>query len=461
MDGAVDRWTALGVASRLGYGGIVVRFLASSLLALALPGCVPTEFTYSEETDTQPPPGTCGNNVVEGDEECDEGPANADDFDDVGLASTTLGQQGCTTSCRHAVAWSRTNELDEQGAYFGVEIAEDGTIVAGGSHMAVTTAEVVDPLRQRFDARRVIDAFDAAGAASFSIVDRDPTPQSGVIAMGPMKSALLYVEVFEQSGVQKGTFLRGLRGQTELFQTERVTEEAFPLAVGPGAGDSALGLGWFQGSVHLYTLDIAGTLGEVDVDPGAALTGDVGPGAVVGGSDGAIVAWGSRVAMLSPSGALLHGLDLPLREITSVCRSSDQVVVAGRSHQGGGTSAVVLRLDASLQVTSETTVGGAASAASVNDVACDANGDAVAVGEEAISDAFVPSVRSRAFVAKVDPEGQVRWRRTHTSGIESGAGATDNDAYAVTIGADGSIYVAGREMTRTDTASAWLRKYGP
>lgn len=439
-----------------------MRLLASSFLALTLAGCIPTEFTYSEETDTQPPPpGTCGNSVVEGDEECDEGAANAEDLEDEGLAASSPDAQGCTMSCRHAVAWSRTHDLDEQGAYFGVEIAEDGTIVAGGSHMAVTTAEVVDPLRQRFDARRVIDAFDAAGVASFSIVDVDPTPQSGVIGMAAMTTALLYIEAFEQSGVQKGTFLRALRGETTVFQTERVTEEAFPLVVGPGAGGGALGLGWFQGSVHLYTVDAMGTIAEVDMDPGAALTGDVGPGAVAGDANETVAAWGPRVVRLSPSGALLKAQDFALREITSLCRHGDQIVIGGRSHQGGGTSAVVLRLDKDLQTMSETTVGGAASAASVNDVACDPNGDVVAVGEEAIADGFVPSVRSRAFVAKVDLEGQVRWRRTHTSGIESATGATDNDAYAVTIGADSSIYVAGREMTRTDRASAWLRKYGP
>lgn len=439
-----------------------MRLLASSLLALTLAGCIPTEFTYSEETDTQPPPpGTCGNNVVEGDEECDVGPDNADDLEDQGLASATLGPQGCTTSCRHAIAWSRSHELDEQSAYFGVELGEDGSVVAGGSHLPGSTVDAIDALTQRFLARRVIDAFDDAGAPGFSILDQDPTPQSGVVAMAPMATALLYVEAFEQSGVQKGTFLRGLQGEMELFATDRINEEDIPLVVGAGAGGGALAFGWFQGSFQLHTIDAQGTLGNVDIDSGANLTGQYGPGAVAGQSDGVMIAWGARVVSLSPGGALLHAKDLPQRELTSLCRAGDEIVVGGRSHQGGGTSAVVLRLDADLQVLSETTVGGAASAASVTDVACDTNGDVVAVGEEALEGMVVPSERSRAFVARVDATGKVRWRRTHTSGVESSAGVTDNDAYAVTIGPDGAIYVAGREMTRTDRASAWLRKYGP
>ena len=36
-----------------------------------------------------------------------------------------------------------------------------------------------------------------------------------------------------------------------------------------------------------------------------------------------------------------------------------------------------------------------------------------------------------------------------------------NDAYAVALGPDGAVYVAGREMTSQNGASAWVRRYAP
>lgn len=446
-------------------------------------GCLPVEFTFVGEGGNGSGggtgagvPSTCGNAVIDEGEECDAGEANADDLDDASSAAVADGQGpiGCTKACRHAVAWSRTVELDDQSMYFGLEL-EGGNVIAGGSHLNETTSEAIVPLKLRYTARRVVRSYSPDGALAFEIVDPSDNPQGeqyGVIGMTRMSAGLLYLEVYERSAPEfdpahHGSSLFGMSGNVPLFAPVELASEDYYAAVGPsGTGQGALAVGYDVGSVHVWAVDENGTFGEVGLDSGAVLSGTpaeigYGPGAVTGYLDGVLFAWRRYVMRVASNGALLQVHELDGHDITSLCLSDNDTIVAGTwDLTGARPSAKVVWLDPSLTVLDEAVVAGGPTAAGVNDVACGPNGEVVAVGEEALQGDNLPSDASRVFVTKLGAKRDVLWTRRHT-GYVAPNGSSDSDAYAVALDADGAVYVAGREMSKSTISSAWLRRYGP
>ncbi len=445
--------------------------------------CVPTEFTYCADEACSVggngsggagggPSELCGNGELDAGEECDEGELNSDDLADESSAQTEMGPRGCSRTCRHLVQWTRVhavieNSNTQQAAYFAVS-ASQGQVVAGGAWIAGDTTDMLDRERLHFSGRRLIDGYTSEGEPTFVIDTNDAGVSNAVFGITALADGTqMYLESLHESGVERGRFVRQRDGASTVMTTPRITFNESFAAIGPNNDANGVYMVMFEQAGVVRLLHVGAndsSPNDLGLDAGVGFTGE-GPGGVAALEDDVVIAWGNRVARVNTVGSALWTVDVSNAELTGVCARPDgSIAVSGWSADGdGGYDAIVAWLEGGAGDLIDSVVldGSAGGVDGANAIACDSDGSVVVVGEEALDGSMHPlTPNSRAWLRRYGAEGELVWTRSHESSL-GGAGVSDSDAFAVALDEQGFVYVAGRTMTTSDTASAWLRRYAP
>lgn len=483
------------------------RPLLAALLVAA--GCVPTEFTFVGEGGGASGPGgagaggqgaggagaagggeggagaACGDGVAQAGEGCDLGEANSDDLDDVGYATQQDPERGCSTACQPIVEWSWSYSSEPvASAIFGLAVT-GGRVYAGG----VINDDPLNLVDVHYGGTRLYVELDQGSGDELHVVSTNDAADQYNSIFGVRArddgSVWLLENIHDPNGspASLGSYLVAWSDGAELPGT-RTTY------VGEYQGSFAyLGYpGYSDPRVHMIASRDSGIVriargseGSVEIDEGlTGFGGQSGPGAItprlVGGS---YAAWRSRLRLYSDD------IDVQFeQDLQSTVPGSEVVMVTGactrpdgsaafsawaRYPSGDITAAVLVADEFEGVVFVDEWDGPGPGIDRAHAVACADDGSFVVVGEESVPlDAATNSdVYSRAFARRYsasadgDPPA-LAWHRTHESPITNASATTSStDAYAVAIGPEGAVYVAGREMTSQNGASAWVRRYAP
>jgi hypothetical protein len=461
-----------------------VRLLSGLALLAAVVGCVPKDFTYVDcagagggcETSSSSGAGSvggaggstlCGDGTTQTElgEECDLGAENDDDqLVESSIGELTPGAIGCTRSCKNTVEWTRVDVVSDQSVFTGVVVVPSG-VVAGGFSLGGDTSVILNRSDVAYSAVRRIQGFDPSGMPLYSVTKNDAGKSNGVIGMAPaIDGTVYYLETYHEAGVSRGAFVQRRDEATVLATTpDQTSAEYYTTAIGAkGDGSGAYVLAYDPGGMILREVDANGSVNDLSLGSGAMLDGDS-FGAITGVGANIAAAWGDRIVRLDGLGNSLSSTQYANTELTGLCVRPDGVTVAvGWYQDSGDYDPIIVWIQASGAEVGKTIITDSSDVDGANAVACAPDGSIVVVGEEGLAgetDGLTP--RSRAWARKYGPDRALLWTRKHESYVVGTNQASDTDARAVAIDAQGFVYVAGREMTSQDTASGWLRKYAP
>lgn len=417
-----------------------------------------TTSTITDPTTTEPPVPVCGDGIVSGEEECDDG--NGDDGD------------CCTSTCMKGqaepgqVCWTVTVEGTKNGEDLAGGIAVDA---AGDVYIDASVVDTLagpDALIQRFDPGGVsqwTQLYDGGANAADAAIRLAAEPSGFLIAVGRQTVA---------QG-QPGRFWLSKctpTGQLVWQFTDDAPIAGLAVAM---AGDDPVVVGtikqlddtngmvrrYDESGAEIWTKVHVGQSGGLDSLAGVAVDG---AGNVIAAGRESTAAQGFNIVILryGPDGSEgwsdtvdggMGGNDWALDVATD---PDGAIYVAGRIETGGGFADAWLRkYDASgAPVWTGTYAGAFGQSDDATAIAATAGGGFVAAGSTAVGEDDTD-----LWIRRYDADGAEIWTDV-VAGMNGGIDAATDVAFTP----DGGVVVIGTMTVVPELNSdVWVRKYGP